>query len=146
VAWNEWQHLQSAPSLRGAPVASAPGPRADLVAHQDDLGAVGHEAYLLHAALLRHADVAGHGATPSAACTSTRAATALTRHHFAMGAALASTTTVWTSQLRSLLSACAHISNHLDHTKASHARDDAKVRTALRGITTPEPPVSRLST
>ncbi|MFJ2744061.1 hypothetical protein ACIO3O_30915 [Streptomyces sp. NPDC087440] len=128
MAWNEWNQLKSAPTPRAA----------DLVAHQDDLGAVGHEAYVLHRALLQHADVAGH--EPNSA------AVTLTRHHFAMGAALASTTTVWTSQLRALLQACAHISNHLDHTKAAHARDDAKIRTTLRGITTPEVPVSRLST
>ncbi|GAA3490299.1 hypothetical protein [Streptomyces cremeus] len=127
MAWNEWNELKSAPA-----------PRADLIAHQDDLGAVGHEAYVLHGALLRHADVAARD-------HSARTAAALRRYHFAMGAALETTAGVWTSQLRSLLQACAHISNHLDHTKAAHARDDAKIRTAIRGVAAPEVPVSRLS-
>ncbi|MFD3518304.1 hypothetical protein [Streptomyces sp. NPDC058657] len=139
MAWSEWQQLKSGP---GTP----PGGRADLVAHQDDLGAVGHEAYVLHRALLQHADVAGRGLNSAGSCTSSRAAASLTRDHFAMGAALETTTTLWTSQLRSLLQACAHISNHLDHSKASHARDEAKVRATIRGITAPEIPVSRLNT
>ncbi|CAM5561223.1 hypothetical protein GCM10010329_69750 [Streptomyces spiroverticillatus] len=136
MAWNEWNQPKPAPAPRAA----------DLVAHQDDLGAVGHEAHVLHGALLKHADMAGHEPNSTTTCAPPRAATALTRHHFAMGAALTTTTTLWTSQLRALLQACAHISNHLDHTKASHARDDAKIRTTIRGIATPEVPVSRLST
>jgi hypothetical protein len=34
----------------------------DLLVHQNDLGAVGHEAFILHAELKKKADVAGTGA------------------------------------------------------------------------------------
>ncbi|MGW7411897.1 hypothetical protein [Streptomyces sp. NPDC054863] len=163
MAWNEWEQLKAEPSAR----TKVTGGQADLIAHQDDLGAVGHEAYVLHDALLRQADIAGAGLNRPAsgagsapapgtgpgaasgpapgACTSTQAAAALKSHHFTMGAALETTVSLWTSQLRALLQACAHISNHLDHTKASHAVDDAKVKSRIRGIAAPEAPVSRLT-
>ncbi|MEU8891733.1 hypothetical protein [Streptomyces sp. NPDC048442] len=141
MAWNEWEQLKAKPSAAGGVTAG----QADLIAHQDDLGAVGHEAYVLHETLLKRADIAGTGPNRSGACTSTQAAASLKSHHFAMGSALETTVSLWTSQLRALLQACAHISNHLDHTKASHAADDAKIKTRIRGITAPEVPVSRLS-
>ncbi|MFI0981508.1 hypothetical protein ACH4SP_31430 [Streptomyces sp. NPDC021093] len=141
MAWNEWEQLKAKPPV-GGKAAGGPG---DLIAHQDDLGAVGHEAYVLHDALLKRADIAGAGLNGSGACTSAQAAAALKSHHFTMGTALETTVSLWTSQLRALLQACAHISNHLDHTKASHAADDAKIKTRIRGISTPEVPVSRLT-
>ncbi|MFJ6700523.1 hypothetical protein ACIQM4_31370 [Streptomyces sp. NPDC091272] len=148
MAWNEWEQLKTGTSGgaggTGAHGGGAGG-RADLVAHQDDLGAVGHEAYLLHCSLVRAADIAGTGANGSAACSSAQAATALRSHHFAMGPALSTTLSLWTSQLTALLQACARISDHLDHTKASHAMDDAKIRTKIHGVTAPEVPVSRLT-
>ncbi|CUM37738.1 hypothetical protein BN2537_4441 [Streptomyces venezuelae] len=36
--------------------------QADLVVNQDDLGAVGHEAFVLHSQLQKEADIAGAGA------------------------------------------------------------------------------------
>lgn len=194
MAWNEWEQLKAgaraageeagrsggvgagtgagseAGTGAGSGAGAGAGTRADLVAHQNDLGAVGHEAYVLHGALLQQADIAGAGAREprirtgppgtrsgsgippgsslppgSGVCASSQAAAALSSHHFAMGAALATTVSLWSSQLDALLQACAHISDHLDHTKASHARDDARIRTRIRGVTSPEAPVSRLS-
>jgi hypothetical protein len=150
VAWNEWENLKATRAAArpgDGTGGNAGGTRAqsDLVAHQDDLGGVGHEAFLLHGALARQADIAGTGLNGSGACSTSQAAASLKSHRFATGPALEATVTVWTSQLKHLLQACAHISNHLDHTKASHARDDAKVRTAIRGVVAPETPVSRLT-
>ncbi|MDT0544360.1 MULTISPECIES: hypothetical protein [Streptomyces] len=56
------------------------GKASDLIVHQDDLGAVGHEAFVLHGELQM----------------------------------------------------CAHISNHLDHSKKSHANDDELIAASLR--------------
>ncbi|WP_433548330.1 hypothetical protein ACQPZG_27185 [Streptomyces sp. CA-294286] len=147
MAWNEWESLKSAKAVAspGAGTGGGGGARGDLVAHQDDLGAVGHEAFVLHRSLSRQADVSGAGLDRSGACSTSQAAASLKSHHFAMGPALGTTVTVWTAQLKHLLQACAHISNHLDHTKASHAQDDAKVRTKIRGVVAPETPVSRLT-
>ncbi|MFI5804261.1 hypothetical protein [Streptomyces sp. NPDC051561] len=140
MAWDEWERLKSG--------SGSGGGRPDLVARQDDLGAVGHEAFVLHRALTDRANVAGSAPGKSGSCTSSQAAAALKSHHFTMGAALETTVTRWTSQLSALLQACAHVSNHLDHTRATHAQDDAKIKAALRGIDSapaPPVPVSRLS-
>ncbi|MFE6775345.1 hypothetical protein [Streptomyces sp. NPDC057702] len=99
-----------------------------LVVHQEDLGRVGHEAFLLHGKLKKAADVArgatGEGSTATAATT-------LTSHHFAMGTALTATAAVWDDQVRTLLQSCAHISNHLDFSKKSHTHEDEKIAATM---------------
>ncbi|ARF72371.1 hypothetical protein B7C62_08850 [Kitasatospora albolonga] len=104
--------LNSAPGRD--PDASPTG--ADLVAYDDELGRIGHLAYLLHNNL--KADGKHAGSTTEAAGTS------LNSDGFETGKALTSAGTAWTKQVGALLSACAHISNHLDYTKASKKKDD----------------------
>jgi hypothetical protein len=57
VAWDEWEQLKSEAVERGAthmrlnqlaPDGGGGGGSGDLVVRQDDLGAVGHEAYILY--------------------------------------------------------------------------------------------------
>ncbi|NUL07482.1 hypothetical protein HRW07_30550, partial [Streptomyces lunaelactis] len=48
-----------------------------------------------------------------------------------MGAALTELHDAWNSQARTLVDACGHISNHLDFTRAEHAKDDIKVATSI---------------
>ncbi|GAA3219512.1 hypothetical protein GCM10020256_24600 [Streptomyces thermocoprophilus] len=55
-----------------------------------------------------------------------QAAAELKSHHFSMGSALETTVSVWTTQVKAVLQALAHISNHLDYSKKTHAHDDAK--------------------
>lgn len=143
MAWSEWEHLKAGPG--GSPGGNGRA-RPDLVARQDDLGEVGHAAFTLHSSLTTHANITGHGLNTAGSCTTSQAAAALKRDHFTLGPALETTVTRWTSQLNSLLQACAHISDHLDHTKASHAQDDAKIKAAIRGVDAAPPvPVSRLT-
>ncbi|WP_078966136.1 hypothetical protein [Streptomyces sp. WM6378] len=120
----------------GAPVSG------DLVVHQDDLGRVGHEAFLLHGRLLKAGDVTrgaqGSGATADAA-------TALDHEGFTMGSALTVTVTTWGSQVKTLLQACADISNHLDYSAASHSSDDAWIGASLQHRNGAPAPVSEIS-
>ncbi|MFB6898772.1 hypothetical protein [Streptomyces hydrogenans] len=98
-------------------------PGADLSVRQDHLGAIGHAAYGLHGRLAKDGN---HARGDSAV-----AAGLLTAHHFHTGVVLANVLDTWDLQLRTLLDAVGHISNHLDHSVASHAKDDAEVSTSL---------------
>ncbi|MEU2127519.1 hypothetical protein [Streptomyces sp. NPDC018352] len=128
MAWNEWEQVKAEAAQRqsaqmqlnradGGPGAS--GGAADLVVNQDDLGAVGHEAYLLRGRLSRDG---GH-ARPA----TFDAAIALTNGSFTSGSELLKVHDRWNSQLRTLLDACARISDHLDYSKSVHAADDADI-------------------
>ncbi|MFD0368809.1 hypothetical protein [Streptomyces sp. NPDC127114] len=95
----------------------------DLQVRQDHLGAIGHAAYELNGRLAKDGE---HARTDTA-----EAAAGLSRNGFRTGAAMATVQETWASQLRTLLDACAHISNHLDYSAAAHAKDDEDIRTAL---------------
>ncbi|MEU9792672.1 hypothetical protein AB0E27_18940 [Streptomyces sparsogenes] len=112
--------------------ATGEGGSTDLVVHQDDLGAVGHEAFVLHGRLQKAADIAGAGANKDGVGSSMQAAKALSDHNFAMGAELSTTVSVWSSQVKTVLQMCAHISNHLDYSKKRHAEDDEVIAASLR--------------
>ncbi|MDG9716275.1 hypothetical protein [Streptomyces sp. DH24] len=144
MAWDEWEQAKATATdgrsaqlrLNQLPADQGAGGTVagDLVVHQDDLGAVGHDAYVLWDELRTTADIAGAGADKHGTGSTDRAAAALTAHGFAMGAGLARTVEIWTSQTQSVLQACAHISNHLDFTRKLHARDDAKIAAQARAI------------
>ncbi|WP_432085396.1 hypothetical protein [Streptomyces sp. bgisy095] len=128
MSWDEWEKLKSdaverqPASMRlngldgNGGTGAGPG---DLVVNRDDLGAIGHEAYLLYGRLSRDGD----HARPS----TFDASLALTNGNFTSGSELLKVHDRWNSQLRTLLDACARISNHLDHTKSAHAKDDADI-------------------
>ncbi|WP_208899051.1 hypothetical protein [Streptomyces incarnatus] len=93
MAWEEWEQLKNQAAegktahLQLNHVADTVGGTggtggADLVVHQDDLGAVGHEAFQLHARLHDQADIAGAGADDRGAGTTMQAAAALKSHHW----------------------------------------------------------------
>lgn len=66
-------------------------------------------------------------------------------HGFTSGGALKTTVDVWTSQLKTVLQACAHISDHLDFSKKLHAEDDAKIGAVLLSGDGSALPVSEIS-
>ncbi|WP_019984694.1 MULTISPECIES: hypothetical protein [unclassified Streptomyces] len=142
MAWDEWENLKAQAAGRQSTGmrlnhvdpggGSGGGGSGDLVAHADDLGAVGHEAYILWDKLRTEADIAGAGSGKGDTGSTMQAAAALKSHGFASGGALETTVSVWTTQVKSVLQACAHISNHLDYTKARHASDDAQISAELR--------------
>ncbi|MCM2392272.1 hypothetical protein [Streptomyces albipurpureus] len=100
------------------------GGSTDLSVSQDKLGALGSAAHKLHGHLSgdgKHADA-----------STTEAATTMTVNGFQTGAAITTVQKTWTSQLKTLLDACAHISNHLDYSSASHANEEKDIETAFR--------------
>lgn len=98
----------------------------DLVVNRDDLGAIGNDAYDLLGRLTKEGDIARSSTFD--------AATALTNGNFASGAAVLKVHDFWQTHLKTLLDACAQISNHLDYSKARHAKDEEKVTADLTRI------------
>ncbi|MFE7485647.1 hypothetical protein [Streptomyces sp. NPDC057552] len=122
----EWAALRSAAAERtamrvnGVPAeGGGGGGAADLVVNRDDLGAIGNDAYALRTRLAKDGDHA-RPATFGAAI-------ALTNGNFTSGAAVLKVHDRWRTHLKTLLDSCAHISNHLDYTKAQHAKDEGKI-------------------
>ncbi|MGV9955453.1 hypothetical protein ACWDU0_26670 [Streptomyces cellulosae] len=139
MAWDEWEQLKSQTAgrqpaqtqLNGAPAQGPGGGKPDLVARQDDLGAVGHEAFVLHGDLEKKVDIAGAGMNSDHAGSTHQAATTLSGSGFSMGDELMTTLSVWESQVKAVRQACAHISNHLDFSKKLHANDDAEIAASI---------------
>jgi hypothetical protein len=130
----DWAQLREAASAKRAAmqIDSVPteggggGGGKDLVVHRDDLGAIGNDAYDLLGRLAKDGD--------HARVSTFDAATALTNGNFASGSGLLKVHDNWQTHLRTLLDACAQISNHLDYSKARHAKDEAKVEGDLTRI------------
>ncbi|WP_225804787.1 hypothetical protein [Streptomyces sp. NK15101] len=127
------------------PEGAGSGPM-NLVVTQDDLGAVGHEAYLLHEQLRKGADIAGAGSDKSGAGSTAQAARELSSRHMTMGGELLTALSVWDSQVKTVLQMCAHISNHLDYSKRSYAQNDRRIEDSLRHRDGTVVPVSEIST
>ncbi|MCX5109347.1 hypothetical protein OOK13_12550 [Streptomyces sp. NBC_00378] len=123
---------------------AASGGNADLVVHQDDLGAVGNEAFRIHGELRKRADLAGAGADKDGAGTTARAAAELHGRNFSAGGELYTTLEVWSSQVKTVLQMCAHISNHLDFSKKLHANDEVEIAASLSRRDGSPVPVSEL--
>ncbi|MGP3752789.1 hypothetical protein [Streptomyces sp. IBSNAI001] len=128
----EWAELRAAAAARGAmqinsvPAEGGGGNSGDLVVNRDDLGAIGNDAYDLRVKVSREGDHA-RPATFDAAI-------ALTNGNFASGSAVLKVHDRWNTHLKTLLDSLAHISNHLDYTKAQHAKDDVKIEGDLAPI------------
>ncbi|KIF79340.1 hypothetical protein QR77_31715 [Streptomyces sp. 150FB] len=155
MAWDEWERMKDAAAGQDSTAmrlnqadaggGGGGGPFGDLVVNQDDLGAVGHDAFVLHSQLHKQADIAGAGAGKDGVGSTAQAAADLKSGSFSLGPALATTVEMWTSQVKSVLQACAHISNHLDYTKRLHAVDDVKIAADLPDLDGLPLPVSRLN-
>jgi hypothetical protein len=130
----EWAELRAAAAKRTAmQINSIPadgggggGGGKDLVVNRDDLGAIGNAAYDLLGRLAKEGDIARSSTFD--------AATALTNGNFVSGSAVLKVHDFWQTHLKTLLDACAQISNHLDYSKAQHAKDEAKIEGDLTGI------------
>lgn len=129
----EWAELRAAAAKRTAlqtnsvPAAGGGGGgEKDLVVNRDDLGAIGNDAYDLLGRLAKEGDIARSSTFD--------AATALTNGNFVSGSAVLKVHDFWRTHLKTLLDACAQISNHLDYSKAQHAKDEAKIEGDLMRI------------
>ncbi|MES4889147.1 hypothetical protein [Streptomyces sp. NPDC096012] len=152
MAWDEWEQLkrqaaeEKSPQMRLNHLADVGnGSGKDLVVYQDDLGAIGHEAYRLHDSLRSQADIDGMGAGPRGNGSTTQAADELKGQGFAMGSALSQTVRTWTDQVDTLLQACANISNHLNYSRKTHTHDDAVIAASMKQADGSAVPTSALN-
>ncbi|MGW6600325.1 hypothetical protein [Streptomyces sp. NPDC055036] len=137
MAWDEWEQLKASATANQPtqmqlnqvpldPGGSAGNPTGDLHVSQKDLAAVGDAAYKLYRDFDRFSD--------HARLASLQAAGGLKSEGFAIGGALDHVAVRWVDQVRTLLDACAHISNHLDFTKGAHAGDEVYIAGTLSSI------------
>ncbi|MFF3553378.1 hypothetical protein ACFYXL_08160 [Streptomyces tsukubensis] len=137
MAWEEWDQLKASASerastgmqLNGLPDDERPTTPStgDLKVTQKDLAAVGDHAYKLYNRLWPEARQAVIPGTDKAAAS-------LTSQEFALGGALAHVSNRWEKQLKSLMDACAHISNHMDFSQKTHKDDDERIRRSMSSI------------
>ncbi|MFD9746102.1 hypothetical protein ACFWX5_21550 [[Kitasatospora] papulosa] len=139
MAWDEWEQLKAnAADQRstgmqlnqldpgGGGSAALPGQTGNLKVGHSDLVKIGSQAHGLYDDLWNKARVA----VPS----SDKAAGDLSGQGFALGGGLKHVSTRWDEQLKSLMDACAHISNHMQVTKKVHAGDETYIHRAVSSI------------
>ncbi|MEX3100551.1 MULTISPECIES: hypothetical protein [unclassified Streptomyces] len=136
MAWDEWEELKAAAAQRQTTTRmqlnsylsdSDGGPsQGDLRVRHADLEAVGKAAHELFDDFHVYS---GHAQVASEA-----AAGGLKTEGYALGAALSHVATRWSEQSRSLLDACAHISNHLRYTQELHGNDDSYIGGVVSSI------------
>ncbi|MFJ7127401.1 hypothetical protein [Streptomyces sp. NPDC098101] len=138
MAWDEWEQLKTEAADKQStgmqlnrvpdegPGGAAPG--GDLKVGQDALAAIGDSAFRLFDNLGKHGR--------DAWSVSQSAAKDLSTQGFALGGALDHVQERWEKQLKTLLDACAHISNHMDFTQNAHAGDEHYVYGIVSSITT----------
>ncbi|MET9349788.1 hypothetical protein [Streptomyces termitum] len=138
MAWDEWEQLKTSAAERDStrmqlnrlpdedrPNAGSPT-GGFLKVDQQDLAAIGDEAFKLYNRLWKEARV-----------TSTdSAASDLSGQGFALGGALSHVALQWDKQLGSVMDACALISNHMDFTKNAHAGDEVFIERHVSSIQT----------
>ncbi|GGS87859.1 hypothetical protein [Streptomyces cinerochromogenes] len=141
MAWDEWEHLKA--QAAGGQSAHMqlnhvdggggtygpyvlPGKTGDLKVGHGDLVKIGSAAHHLYDQLWNKARVA----TPS----SDSAAGDLSQQGFALGAGLQHVSNRWEEQLKSLMDACAQISNHMQVTKSVHQNDENYIQRQMSSI------------
>jgi hypothetical protein len=141
MAWDEWEQLKAQAAERqpthmrlnqldpgdGSP-GSAGGPSSygDLKVPNASLTKISTSAHGLYNQLWDKARVA--------TAPSDTAASDLSRQGFALGGGLQTISTRWEEQLKSLMDACAQISNHLQVSKKIHAGDDHYIERQMSSI------------
>ncbi|MFE1197609.1 hypothetical protein ACFW6E_33410 [Streptomyces olivaceoviridis] len=137
MAWEEWDQLKAQAADRHSTRMQlnqypadqgGGGTQGDLVVGHRDLEEVGKAA---HELFDRFTTYSGHARVASEA-----AAGGLKGEGFALGGALEHVTQRWSEQTKTLLDACAHISNHLRYTKNQHDADDAYIAGSVSSIAT----------
>ncbi|MDX2761160.1 hypothetical protein [Streptomyces europaeiscabiei] len=139
MAWDEWEQLKTEAAERqsthmqlnqadggGGGSSALPEKFGVLKASQTDLSKVGRIAHTLYNDLWDKARVA----VPS----SDSAASDLSKQGFALGSGLKHVSTRWEEQLKSLMDAVAHISNHMHFTTTLHSGDDGYIQRQMSSI------------
>ncbi|WP_112469549.1 hypothetical protein [Streptomyces triticisoli] len=141
MAWDEWEQLKAQAAERRSTQMQLnqvddgggtygpyllPSEYGALKVKNSELQKIGKSAHELYNQLWDKARVA----TPS----SDSAATDLSKQGFTLGAGLQTVSNRWEEQLKSLMDACAHISNHMRLTKKLHAGDDGYIQRQMSSI------------
>jgi hypothetical protein len=141
MAWDEWEQLKAQAAERrsaqmqlnqldpgdGPPgIAGRPSRYGDLKVPNASLTKISKSAHALYNELWDKARVV--------APTSGSAAGDLSNQGFALGAGLQHVSNRWEQQLKSLMDACAQITNHLQVSKRIHAGDDHYIRRQMSSI------------
>ncbi|MFE4666382.1 hypothetical protein ACFRI7_26750 [Streptomyces sp. NPDC056716] len=140
MAWDEWEQLKAEAAERqstgmqlnqldaGDGSTGAPSRAGDLKVANASLTDISGSAHTLYNQLWDKARVA----VPS----SDKAAGNLTTQGFALGDGLQHVSNRWEEQLRSLMDACAQITNHLQVTRNIHAGDENYIVRQMSSIAT----------
>ncbi|MGW2745702.1 hypothetical protein [Streptomyces sp. NPDC001450] len=138
MAWDEWEqlkaqavegqsaHMQLNQVDGGGGYTAQPSQTGDLKVGHADLVRIGGAAHHLYNQLWDKARVAVPG--------SDSAAGDLSKQGFAVGSGLEHVSNRWDEQLKSLMDACAQISNHMQVTKSIHANDDNYIQRQMSSI------------
>ncbi|MFB7089987.1 hypothetical protein [Streptomyces sp. NPDC056296] len=140
MAWDEWEQLKADAMERqqgsthmqlnqlggGGPTSAPPSHYGDLEVKNDALTRVGKDAHTLYNQLWDKARV--H------LTRSDTAAGDLSKQGFALGAGLQHVSNRWEEQLKSLMDACAQISNHMQVTKKIHDGDEGYIQRQMSSI------------
>ncbi|ALC20042.1 hypothetical protein ACH46N_00080 [Streptomyces pristinaespiralis] len=125
MAWDEWEQVKAASAASGSATrlnqlaASGSGSGSDLTVHDNVLGKLGDMARSLHGQLATDGD--------HARVATFEASNDLFNGGLDMGAGLLEVHDAWNTKLRTLREACGHISNHLDHSRSTHAAEEKKI-------------------
>ncbi|KAK1182542.1 hypothetical protein B7755_033080 [Streptomyces sp. NBS 14/10] len=129
-------HADDGSGGRGLPSGGGSA-QPDLSVKSDELGKIGHDAFLLYDRVMSDGGWAQ--------ITTLRASVDLAEGHLETGAALSKADEVWHTKLGTLQEACAHISNHLDFSAKSHAKDDAEIAYTMRDVDGDRMAVSKIN-
>ncbi|MFH8934694.1 hypothetical protein [Streptomyces griseosporeus] len=140
MAWDEWEQLKAQAAERqpthmrlnqldpgdGSPSSARPSTYGDLKVPNASLTKISASAHDLYNQLWDKARIA--------TAPSDKAASNLSQQGFALGGGLQTIATRWEEQLKSLMDACAQISNHLQVSKKIHAGDDHYIERQMSSI------------
>ncbi|MFF1421146.1 hypothetical protein [Streptomyces sp. NPDC058280] len=141
MAWDEWEQakfssaqtrLNQLPTERGG----SGGGKDDLTVNDDGLGKLGDLARSLREQLSTDGD--------HARAATFEASNQLFNDGLDMGSGLLEVHDAWSTKLATLKEACAHISNHLDYSRSTHAKQEQKIVTGMQSLDGKTMTVSRI--
>jgi hypothetical protein len=140
MAWDEWEQAKSGSAqtrLNQLPAeGGGGGGQSDLTVHDDELGKLGDMARSLREQLSTDAD--------HARVATFEASNELFNGGLDMGAGLLEVHDAWSTKLATLKEACGHISNHLDYSRSTHAKQETKINLGMRALDGKTMTVSRI--
>nr|WSZ98105.1 hypothetical protein OH820_22725 [Streptomyces sp. NBC_00857] len=142
MAWDEWEQAKSSSAqtrLNQLPAdggGSGGGGKDDLTVQDDELGKLGDMARSLRDQLSTDGD--------HARVATFDASNQLFNDGLDMGSGLLQVHDAWSTKLATLKEACAHISNHLDYSRSTHAKQEKKIVTGMQSLDGKTMTVSRI--